>query len=322
MPDTHTNSRTVALMASEMCRTNIPGKPWWHIRRFLRAYYPLLQQFELIATSGTAEVVDELMDTDPSIPRLDVKRCGASFEGVVHIAALVAKRELNRVLWFQDPQDLAVDRPENYALLRNCNLAGAHLHLNAAAHLWALHTSELRDLPSERYVREPINKDPVEIGGVQESVILIAHDGEKPRIARFVLHYRDVLRRFPRVLATSGTLKHIEEFLKVQLPPWERRRLQIQPVGKTATMAHGPSGGDVIVADEIIDWYREGGRANGSDHVLHHILFFADSSKSHAHEADIRVLLKACANPRNRVNLILNSRMAEEWANRYFPQTL
>ena len=75
------------------------------------------------------------------------------------------------------------------------------------------------------------------------------------------------------------------------------------------------------VADEILDWYHDAGRASGSDHVLHHVLFFADSSKSHPHEADIRVLLKACADPRNRVNLILNSRMAEEWANRYSPPT-
>lgn len=82
-------------------------------------------------------------------------------------------------------------------------------------------------------------------------------------------------------------------------------------------MAHGPSGGDVIVADEIFDWYREGGRANNLEHVLHHVLFFADNSKSHPHEADIHVLLKTCADPRNRINLILNSRMAEEWANRY-----
>lgn len=309
----------LAIMASEKCRQHRPGKRWWHLRRFVAAYAPLLQQFQLEVTTNTAEILDEVIEheqhRDPGFG-LNINRVGPPFAGVVHLAAEVAKRNIRRVLWFQDPDDLVEDRPENYALLRNCNLAGAHLHLNASAHLWALYESETRKIPGHSYIRIPWDDDPD--NKIRETVVLIAHDGEKPRIARFVLHYRDVLRLFPRLLATSGTLKYIEDFLKIHVSPRERRCLNILPVGQTATMAHGPSGGDVIVADEIFDWYSEKSLANTMDHVLHHVLFFADNSKSHPHEADIRVLLKTCTDPRNRVNLILNSRMAEEWANRYF----
>jgi methylglyoxal synthase len=313
--------KELAIISSEKCREDRPGKRWWHLRRFITAYAQLLQQFPLAVTTGTAEIIAKVIEQErqniPALGGLHFRPIGPSFEGVVYLAAAVAKRQIRRVLWFDDPEDLAVDRPENYALLRNCNLAGAYLHVNASAHLWALHASEARGLSGHKYIRTPLNHGPVEQGGIQETVVLIAHDGEKDRISRFVLHYRDVLRHFPRILATSGTLKHIEEFLKIHVPPRERQRLKILPVGATATMAHGPSGGDVIVADEIFDWYREGGRATNLEHVLHHVLFFADNSKSHPHEADIRVLLKTCADPRNRVNLILNSRMAEEWATRY-----
>jgi methylglyoxal synthase len=313
--------KELALTASEKCRQDRSGNRWWHLRRFVAAYAPLLQQFPLAVTTSTAEIIDKVIEQErqnnPALGSLRMRDVGPSFEGVVYLAAAVAKRQIQRVILFDDPDDLAVDRPENYALLRNCNLAGAYLHINASAHLWALYASEARGLAGHRYIRDPLNHGPVEQGAIQETVVLIAHDGEKPRIARFVLHYRDVLRLFPRILATSGTLKYIEEFLKIHVPPRERQRLKILPVGATATMAHGPSGGDVIVADEIFDWYREGGRANNLEHVLHHVLFFADNSKSHPHEADIRVLLKTCTDPRNRVNLILNSHMAEEWANRY-----
>jgi methylglyoxal synthase len=221
---------------------------------------------------------------------------------------MVARKEIHRVLWFQDPNDLLVGRAENYALLRNCNLAGAHLMMNSAAHLWALYQQTLTGKATRPY------QPPYNGADVYESVFLIAHDGEKTRMSRFVFLFRDVLARFPRVMATSGTLVHIQKVLSGFGAP---DSLQVGPVGATKTLAHGPSGGDVVVADEIYDSYGVGGRAHHGERVLHHVLFFPDHRQSHAHEVDVRTLLETCANPLHRVNLILNSRMAEEWAQRY-----
>lgn len=306
----------LGIIASEKCRTNTPGKRWWHLRRFVDVYGSLLSQYRIIATSHTKEILEESWENNHDkqrAPNLDIKDIGPEFEGVVRLAAYVARRKVDRVLWFQDPLDLRVDRPENYALLRNCNLAGAHLLINAAAHLWALyHFPEGSSDPATRYITKPYD-----VGDLKETVILIAHDAEKPRMSRFVKHYHNAIAKFPRVTATSGTLREIQEFLKEHIPPWQREKLNIEAVGKTATMAHGPSGGDVIVADEIYKWYGPNGRAYNGQYILHHILFFTDNRRSHPHEADIRVLLKTCVNPKHRVNLILNSRMAEEWANRY-----
>lgn len=307
----------LGILASEACRQSLGGKRWWHLTSFVRAYAEVLADYDLIVTSNTAEMLRDLTATPdptrPPWPELTIKDAGPSFEGVVRLAAKVARREINRVLWFQDPADMRVDRAENYALLRNCNLAGAHLLVNAAAHLWALHSCKPgRHTPAPGYIRTPVDH-----GRLKETVIFIAHDQEKPRMSRFVLHFRDAIRPFPRLLATSGTLGHIEEFLKDHVPPHER--LPIEAVGATASSAHGPSGGDVVVAEEIYDWYGAGGIAEKGRHVLHHILFFADNRRSHPHEADIRVLLKTCVNPQHRVNLILNSRMAEEWGKRYLP---
>jgi len=309
---TPADSPLLGMIASEECRKPREGKRWWHLRRFVAAYARVVGAHKVFATEHTAEIIrsayGEAIDADLSLPRLSLESVGPSTRGVVKLAAMVARKEIKRVLWFQDPNELLVGRPENYALLRNCNLAGAHLMMNSAAHLWALYNTP-PGTSTGTYSTIPYHE-----GEVCESVFLIAHDAEKPRMSRFVFQFRDVLTKFPRLMATSGTLKHIE---KVLSDYGDDALLKITPVGATAAMSHGPSGGDVVVADEIYDWYGPGGRALEGEYVLHHILFFADHRQSHPHEADIRVLLETCANPLHRVNLILNSRMAAEWAQRY-----
>ena len=89
----------LAIMASEECRRNRPGKRWWHLRRFVSAYARLLQQYSLEVTTSTAAILDEAIalerQTNPECANLQIRRVGRSFEGVVHIAAAVAKREIS-----------------------------------------------------------------------------------------------------------------------------------------------------------------------------------------------------------------------------------
>ncbi len=306
---------SLGIIASELCRRPTDeGQRWWHLRRYVLAYARVVGAHRVFATENTAEIVQacygQARDADSSLPKLTLGSLGPTTRGVVKLAAMVARKEIKRVLWFQDPGDLLVGRAENYALLRNANLAGAHLLMNSAAHLWALYQISSVGTP-----RTPYRTSPYDEGELRESVFLIAHDAEKPRMSRFAFQFRDVLAQFPRLMATSGTLKHISKIQADYGSP--AGSLRIEPVGATPSMAHGPSGGDVVVADEIYDWYGLGGRAHRGQYVLHHVLFFADHRNSHPHEADIRVLLETCANPLHRVNLILNSRMAEEWAQRY-----
>lgn len=242
---------------------------------------------------------------------------GPDLQGVVKIAAMVATGRLRRVLMFQDPDDVGIDHPGNYALLRNCNLSGSKLYINAAANLWALYECKKNGIRRKwPYITTPVTTS----AGVKETVALIAHDGEKQRLARFVVHHREILRRFPRLIATSGTKRFIDEFQVIHLPPWDR--VVIEPAANSPRTAHGPSGGDVVIADEIFSTYSVVSKSAARDRKLKYysfytVLFFADHRSVHPHEPDIQVLLRTCVNPLNRVNLILNSRMAEEWAERY-----
>jgi methylglyoxal synthase len=302
----------LGILVSEKCAQNLPeGKRWFHVARFIKAYGELLGRFELLAVKETASRLETLFQETRHTSRPTITSLGSPFEGVVRLAAKVARKEVTRVLVFQDPRDLQIERAEAYALLRNCNISGGKMYFNAAAHLWALFESTKQGLPVSR----PYYKDTVNTSIVQETVVFIAHDNEKPRMSRFALHYRDILRRFRRLLATAGTKKAIDAFLKQTVPP--HQRLHIEAAGKTDQDSHGPSGGDVVVAEDVLKTYATLAAPEWDDHVLHHILFFIDHKHSQPHEPDIQVLLKTCADPRNRVNLILNSKMAEEWADRY-----
>lgn len=317
MTNQEQGKKTIGVVVSSKCEKALfPTKRWFYAGKFLRAYHALLAaHYKIVAPDETVGILNTSLEggeKDSALPTpLSIEPLGDQFQGVVRLAAMVATGEVKRVLMFQDPRDLEIERPENYALLRNCNINGRHLYINAAAHLWALYECKVRCIPQN----EPYETEPFELEDVKETVAFIAHDDEKPRMARFALHYRDVLRRFPKLIATSGTKRFIDKFLTNSVPPWDR--LKIQSAGAKDNVSHGPSGGDVIIAEDIFKTYGSNQSNAVANRVLHHILFFIDHKHTHPHESDIQVLLKTCVNPLHRVNLILNSRMAEEWAERY-----
>ncbi len=311
---------TIAIIASEECKHGLPEgrrKSWFHVREFLNLHYEMLQRFAIISTDGTAEILDETTRIRQGSHRLSfvplkVKRIGPTARGVSRLAAMVAEGEVGRVLFFQDPRDLEMDKPENYALLRNCDLHGRMLCINESAQLWAEY---------EEAKGKPLAQRAPRITG-KETVALIAHDGEKERMALFVQRHRQLLGRFPRIVATSGTKVFVERFLEKIHDECDRNDFMIQPLGKKprgAKRGHGPAGGDVIIADEIYRTFEglSDKRKRRLLGPLHHILFFMDHKHSQPHEPDIRVLLRTCVNPELRVNLILNSQMANEWIKRY-----
>jgi len=311
----------LGIIASESCREpRQDAKQWFHLVRFTFTYCELLSRYRIVAPDSTASMLRNylsgMQDTAASRLRENIEPVGGAFRGIVNLAARVARGELRRILVFQDPLDLSIERPEQYALLRNCNLAGAYLCFNATAHLWALYECHRLRIPQKwEYIYTP-----EEVDGVRETVAFIAHDGQKERIARFAIRYHDVLREFPRLMATSGTRDYIIDRFKSWLPG--ETALEIEVAGETDETdkaSHGPSGGDVVIADEIFYTYShfEASTARHDLYAFWNVLFFVDHKATHPHEPDIQVLLKTCVNPLHKVNLILNSRMAAEWAARY-----
>ena len=314
--------KVLGMLASELCR-RIPenedrdDKAWFHVRKFIRQHHKTLNEYEITATDGTADIIDETsreLEGEPGFEPLTVNRLGSRFRGVVRLAAQVAEGQVDRVLFFEDPEDVQIEHPENYALLRNCNLNGKALLINEAAHLWAANKEGSGPM-KPRFVNSVHNG----MDQIPETVVFIAHDREKDRMARLALRYHIVLHWFPRLLATCGTKTYLDKFLKATLPSQER--LDITPAGRNRKDLRGARGGDVIVADEIFHIFEGNpGLLNDNEGPLYHVLFFMDDKEFRSPTLDTRILMRAFTNPELRVNLVFNSRMAEEWLDRYIDQ--
>ena len=113
-----------------------------------------------------------------------------------------------------------------------------------------------------------------------KTVALIAHDTQKAKIAEFVNSNKDILKKF-NLVGTRGTAKIIEK----------TTGLRVRPLG------HGPDGGDVIVANHILE-----GNIDA-------VFFFIDARNPHGHEHDIQTLIRIAVI--KNIPLALNQQSAE-----------
>jgi len=97
-------------------------------------------------------------------------------------------------------------------------------------------------------------------------IAIIAHDGKKEEIVKFLIKNREVLQQEKiKFIATGTTGGRAEE------------------AGfKTKRMLSGPLGGDAQIAGRV---------AEGKTQM---VLFFKDPLSSHPHEADVNMLIRVC----------------------------
>ena len=94
---------------------------------------------------------------------------------------------------------------------------------------------------------------------------LVSHDGRKTAMVAWVNHNREGLRRF-NLVGTNGTAKAINKVVRLEVK----------------TLGHGPFGGDIRIANSILD------------KNIDALVFFVDTSEPHGHEHDIQTLIRTC----------------------------
>jgi methylglyoxal synthase len=254
---------------------------------------------------------------------------------------MVAEGEVERLLMFQDPDDVQTHLPEAYALIRNCTLANVGLNINAGATFWAetqwkekerkgeLNNLNLNGFGLWRKKQEETDSFRKLLNPASQRIAFIAHDDEKPRMSQLIYHYLEQLRSPGlNLTGTSGTCKRAKEYLADRVPHWELPKLIA--AGAQNGAGHGPTGGDVVIAKEIIRRWpcdtqklssanlgpekahktKPPVRKNGLSHT---VVFFIDHRHAQPHEADIHVLLRTCIHPSHGVHILLNERTAREW---------
>ncbi|MDR6844445.1 methylglyoxal synthase [Flavobacterium granuli] len=97
-------------------------------------------------------------------------------------------------------------------------------------------------------------------------IAIIAHDGKKEDIVKFLIKNREVLQQEKIQFIATGTTGGRAEDAGF----------------KTRRMLSGPLGGDAQIAGRV---------AEGKTQM---VLFFKDPLSSHPHEADVNMLIRVC----------------------------
>ena len=350
-------------------------KSYYNVAWFVRAYTELLfEQYDIVTTDETAKAIldvqgkvdedlanlwdeDKLVHDTWRVPLSDkgnaflkknLHSLGSGFDAQVRLAAMVAKRAVDRLLMFQDPDDVNVHLPEAHALIRNCTLAGIALNINAGATFWAesqwrQQSPRIRrstDFGKWRNDNEVSNEFYARLNPEDQTIAFIAHDAEKPKMSRLIHHYGKQFgsHRF-ELTGTAGTCKHARDYFYDSKLHWDASTLH--PVGAADGAGHGPTGGDVVIAEEIvIEWgcdnnkreallrkYKEEGEKKSYKAkppvrmrpLSHTVIFFIDHKHAQPHQADIHLLLRTCLHPSHGVHILLNERTAREWAETLTP---
>jgi methylglyoxal synthase len=298
----------LGLIASKECQPLLA--------KFLEEHAPTLRQYFLFVTWGTyySTILDpeERNKLEPLVGQVDPlsiykaaerwqsrlpwKSAGYSLRpgkrgGILQMAAHLeesAGTDRVRVLVFlTNPDDLEESYPEDRALFRSA-LRNNIIYLPnyRTASLWAAFESDNRPRSVSSLVASTHPED--------EVLALIAHDRNKLDLCRWVVEYRERLRRFKRFITTGTTGGLVKDFLKAAGIPAHKIEL-------VDCRESGPSGGDIEISEEIMRL--------GSGNVV----FFVDPMTSHPHEADVQALLRICSMPDVEVNLRLTEAAATSW---------
>ena len=113
-----------------------------------------------------------------------------------------------------------------------------------------------------------------------KTIALVAHDDQKVNMAEWANKNKKLLGKH-NLVGTEGTCKAVENVTG----------LKVQALG------HGPNGGDIIIANEVLQ--------NNIDILI----FMIDARTPHGHEHDIQTLVRICV--LKDVPIALNKRTAE-----------
>jgi len=257
------------------------------------------------------------------------------------VAGLEDGRRLDCVVYFLDPRDATSMFPDSQALKRECVVTRTpFLATECAAESWLLPRWQMAsDDPGCRdwFVYE--SAEETLFAGEhddQDALALIAHDALKRDMLAFAEQHFDFLDGFSRRLATgtTGALLNGEvperlearwreeraqaealdvlgvesEALRRTLADAEATRDLSKALGEhhggdwVTTMASGPRGGDVEVAELV----RRG--------VCRNVVFFEDPHVSREHEADIQLLERATRIPGREAVCLHDPKTAARWA--------
>ena len=115
---------------------------------------------------------------------------------------------------------------------------------------------------------------------MDKTIALVAHDTQKVNMAEWANKNKKFLHKY-NLVGTGGTCKTVESVTGL----------------KVRALGHGPDGGDIIIANEVLQ------------ENIDILIFMIDVRTPHGHEHDIQTLIRICV--LKDVPIALNKRTAE-----------
>jgi len=201
-------------------------------------------------------------------------------QGMIQIAHELVTGRLDAIIQLSVEDDTTV-RAGSAVLRREANVHNVPIASDeATAHIFVQHwkdqLSKGIDASSLFRPREEVTSPCAALprNGGESVLALIAHDGQKQEMSRFVVENKERLLQFKHILATGHSGELVKRHLRAA--GWTDTQ-----VGRIQLCHSGPLGGDVEIANAVIE------------DLCKTVVFFQDPATSHPHEADIRLFEQA-----------------------------
>jgi hypothetical protein len=293
-----TSSRNkLGLYVSRSCRAASPhGKGWFEFRLFAKKFWRLLSTYTLLVSESTAGILEEvsrdLRESEGVEVRwdLDIYPKPNSIVSLVNKLVASSREEVERILVFLDPQ--APAELESLFVLREAIAQhGQKLHINLGAPVWA-----------EREWKAVLGLESKSLIAAGDAIVLL---GQKHslKIDRFALTYFEKVLLFPNFVIPVTARSMISELLKTVNSPASLPR---------TTCGETPELASLLFAN----YFNTGG--GYMDRRLCHVVICPGSNRARMQRQSMEEFISMCADPRLRINLMLNKETAEEWIQQPF----
>jgi methylglyoxal synthase len=286
----------IGFITTPNCRKNHPE---WIDEFVFQHLHFLCSHFDVLSTGRTYDYIKGILERP--LDQVDISRIASDvpisidlwkkgveenleglpegIQGMILLAYELVEGRLSAIIHFTDWEDVAT-KPDSMALRRQANVHNIPIASDidtarAAVATWKsrlayIHKHKTADSifpPKEKIQKEsPLHG----LTEKDEVLALIAHDGMKLEMCRFVVEYAaKIFERFNYILATGTTGSWLKKFVAAVRGQTDADRIKC--------CLSGPYGGDVQIAAAVVK------------KLCRKVIFLQDPFTSHPHETDIRL---------------------------------
>lgn len=287
----------------QMCKVCSTGGTYKKVAEIIQATKFGTQQSNIINQSIPVNIQTEQdFDKQWRQPILEtLESVDGGYSGMIQITHNMIAGRINAVIHLMDWDDVAA-KPDTMVLRRQANVHNVPIACDLETTRVMIGSWKREGQLSQK--RRRINRGEIS-PEIQESVkrleklrpeqnviALIAHDGMKLDMCRFVVEHAKKIVEYDAILATGTTGSWIKQFLAAR----DRTK---QEINKVICCLSGPKGGDVQIAWAVVKG------------LCLRVIFFQDPMVSHAHATDILLFEQALLYQKVRGALATNPQTAQ-----------